>query len=108
MHVMPIRDIWSAYLDYAMAQPVYDKLQDGTFVGRIPSCTGIVACGATCQLALSILLDQPHFEERADVIMNATDIALDDPSELTHPFGGVLGRKGLRKPEQPYLCGNTN
>jgi predicted RNase H-like HicB family nuclease len=30
-----------------MEQAVYDKLEDGTFAGRIPSCKGVVAFGAT-------------------------------------------------------------
>jgi len=30
-----------------MAQAEYDKLEDGTFFGKIPSCKGVVAFGAT-------------------------------------------------------------
>ena len=30
-----------------MAQAVYDKLDDGTYSGRIPQCTGAVAFGTT-------------------------------------------------------------
>jgi predicted RNase H-like HicB family nuclease len=30
-----------------MAQAVYDKLEDGSFGGRIPPCKGAVAFGAT-------------------------------------------------------------
>ncbi len=44
---MHIRYILSEYIDKAMAQAVYDKLEDGTFAGRIPSCKGVVAFGAT-------------------------------------------------------------
>jgi len=44
---MAIRYILSEYVDQATAQAVYDKLEDGTFAGRIPSCKGIVAFGAT-------------------------------------------------------------
>ena len=44
---MAIRYILSEYLDQAMAQAVYDKLDDGTFAGRIPSCTGVIAFGGT-------------------------------------------------------------
>jgi predicted RNase H-like HicB family nuclease len=39
--------ILSDYLDRALAQAEYDKLEDGTFFGRIPSCKGVVAFGAT-------------------------------------------------------------
>lgn len=45
---MPIvRNILSEYIEQAMAQALYDKLEDGTFTGRIPSCTGVVAFGTT-------------------------------------------------------------
>lgn len=39
--------ILSEYVEQAMAQAVYDKLEDDTFVGRIPSCKGVVAFGST-------------------------------------------------------------
>jgi len=29
------------------SQALYDKLEDGSFAGRIPSCKGVVAFGAT-------------------------------------------------------------
>ena len=41
------RYILSEYVEQAMAQAVYDKLEDGTFVGRIPACKGVVAFGDT-------------------------------------------------------------
>jgi predicted RNase H-like HicB family nuclease len=44
---MAIRYILSEYLDQALAQAVYDKLDDGTFAGRIPSCKGVIAFGGT-------------------------------------------------------------
>jgi len=44
---MTIRYILSGYMEKAMAQAVYDKLEDGTFAGRIPSCKGVVAFNAT-------------------------------------------------------------
>ena len=37
----------SDYLDRALSQAEYDKLEDGTFFGRIPSCKGVVAFAAT-------------------------------------------------------------
>lgn len=42
-----IRFILTEYVEQAMAHAVYDKLGDGTFVGRIPPCKGVVAFGAT-------------------------------------------------------------
>lgn len=44
---MAIRYILSEYLAQAMAQAVYDKLDDGTFGGRIPTCKGVIAFGGT-------------------------------------------------------------
>ncbi|NDJ20911.1 type II toxin-antitoxin system HicB family antitoxin [Nostoc sp. B(2019)] len=44
---MTIRFILSDYVDRASAQAVYDKLEDGTFAGRIPACQGVVAFGST-------------------------------------------------------------
>ena len=44
---MATKYILSEYINQAMAQAVYDKLEDGTFAGRIPCCKGVVAFGAT-------------------------------------------------------------
>jgi len=44
---MHIRYILSEYIDKALAKAVYDKLDDGTFSGRIPSCKGVIAFGVT-------------------------------------------------------------
>jgi predicted RNase H-like HicB family nuclease len=44
---MRVQHILSEYLDRAMAQAEYDKLEDGTFSGRIASCMGVIAFGAT-------------------------------------------------------------
>ena len=30
-----------------MSEALYDKLEDGTFAGKIPSCKGVLAFGAT-------------------------------------------------------------
>lgn len=44
---MAVRYILSEYINQAMEQAVYDKLEDGTFAGRIPACKGVAAFGAT-------------------------------------------------------------
>lgn len=52
--------ILSEYMDEAMAEAVYDKLEDGSFAGRIPSCKGVVAFGHTlreCQDQLRSTLE---------------------------------------------------
>ncbi len=46
---MPVRYILSEYLEKAIAQAEFDKLEDGTFAGHIPACKGVVAFGATLQ-----------------------------------------------------------
>jgi predicted RNase H-like HicB family nuclease len=40
-----IRYILSEYVEQVMAEAVYDKLEDGTFAGRIPPCKGVIAFG---------------------------------------------------------------
>jgi predicted RNase H-like HicB family nuclease len=44
---MTVRFILSDYVDKAITQAVYDKLEDGTFAGRIPVCKGVVAFAVT-------------------------------------------------------------
>lgn len=44
---MSTRYILTEYLEQAMSEAVYDKLEDGTFVGRIPECKGVLAFGLT-------------------------------------------------------------
>lgn len=39
--------ILTGYFDRAMAQAVYEKLDDGMYAGRIPSCPGVVAFAAS-------------------------------------------------------------
>lgn len=44
---MAVKFILSEYVERAMAEVLYDKLEDGTYTGRIPTCKGVVAFGAT-------------------------------------------------------------
>ncbi|MEJ5311082.1 MAG: type II toxin-antitoxin system HicB family antitoxin [Anaerolineae bacterium] len=44
---MATRFVLSDYVEEALAQAVYDKLEDGTFAGRIPPCVGVIAFGDT-------------------------------------------------------------
>ncbi len=44
---MQTQPILSQYLNQAMAQAEYDKLEDHSFAGRIPSCQGVIAFAAT-------------------------------------------------------------
>lgn len=40
---MAPRYVLTDYLAAALAEAAYDKLEDGTFSGRIPSCPGVIA-----------------------------------------------------------------
>ena len=48
------------YVDKALSQADYDKLEDGTYSGRIPCCPGVIAFGETlyqCQQELQSVLE---------------------------------------------------
>ncbi len=57
---MAARYILSEYVQQAMSEAVYDKLEDGIFAGRIPACKGVLAFGPTlseCQDELHATLE---------------------------------------------------
>jgi predicted RNase H-like HicB family nuclease len=57
---MSARFIISEYIEQAMAEAEYDKLEDGSFSGRIPSCKGVIAFGSTlheCETELRSTLE---------------------------------------------------
>jgi predicted RNase H-like HicB family nuclease len=48
------------YIDRAMSKAVYDKLEDGSFSGKIPRCPGVIAFGKTlyrCEQELKASLE---------------------------------------------------
>jgi predicted RNase H-like HicB family nuclease len=48
------------YIDKAISKAVYDKLEDGTYCGKIPECLGTIAFGKTlyqCQNELKSVLE---------------------------------------------------
>ena len=52
--------ILSDYIEQAMEQAEYDKLEDGTYGGSIPSCPGVLAFGITlreCETELRSTLE---------------------------------------------------
>jgi predicted RNase H-like HicB family nuclease len=52
--------ILSEYIEQAMEQAEYDKLEENSFSGRIPSCKGVIAFGPTlkiCQDELRSVLE---------------------------------------------------
>lgn len=57
---MTPRFIITEYIDRALAQAEYDKLEDATFVGTIPNCPGVIAFGTSlrdCELTLRSTLE---------------------------------------------------
>ena len=44
---MAARFVLSDYVGEALAQATYEKLEDGSYVGRIPPCPGIVVFGSS-------------------------------------------------------------
>ena len=44
---MTVRFVLTDDVDQSLAQAVYDKLDDGTFAGRVPAGPGTVALGTT-------------------------------------------------------------
>ena len=39
--------VLSDYVAEALAEAAFEKLEDGSYAGRIPSCTGVVGFGTT-------------------------------------------------------------
>ncbi len=57
---MGVQFVLTEYVERAVSDAIYDKLEDGTFAGRIPLCQGVVAFGATlreCQDELRSTLE---------------------------------------------------
>jgi predicted RNase H-like HicB family nuclease len=52
--------ILTDYVEQAMALAIYDKLEDGTFAGKIPQCKGVIAFAPTlreCEIELRSTLE---------------------------------------------------
>jgi len=55
-----LKSILTGYIESALALAEYDKLEDGTYCGRIPVCKGVIAFGKTlreCQDELQSTLE---------------------------------------------------
>ena len=44
---MVVQFILTDYVNWLLAHAVYDKLDDGSYTGRIPQCKGVIAFGTT-------------------------------------------------------------
>ena len=54
------KSILTGYIDSALSYAEYDKLEDGTFSGRITECKGVIAFGKTlreCRNELQSVLE---------------------------------------------------
>jgi predicted RNase H-like HicB family nuclease len=55
-----LKYIFTGYIESALSHAEYDKLEDGTFSGRIPLCKGVIAFGNTlkeCERELQSTLE---------------------------------------------------
>ncbi len=58
---MPVRYLLTEYVERAMAHAVYDKLEDGTYAGRISPCPGVTALAPNlreCEEQLQAVLEE--------------------------------------------------
>jgi predicted RNase H-like HicB family nuclease len=44
---MAVQFILTDYVNWLLAHAVYEKLDDGSYTGRIPECKGVIAFGTT-------------------------------------------------------------
>ena len=75
----------SEYFGQAMAEAVYDKLEDGTYGGRIPACQGVVAFGGSwreCEAELQSTLFAARAITRCDFVR--TKRSAQCPTERGH------------------------
>ncbi len=52
--------VFTGYIESALLEAEYDKLDDGTYCGQIPSCKGVIAFGETlrsCEAELQSTLE---------------------------------------------------
>jgi len=60
MQAQGARFVLSDYVDEALREAMYEKLDDNSYGGRIPSCLGVIAFGLTlraCEDALRSTLE---------------------------------------------------
>ena len=68
-----LKFVLTGYIEEALSQAEYEKLEDGSYSGRIPGCKGVIAFGGTlreCEnelrstledwLLLGLKLGHPH------------------------------------------------
>ena len=58
---MAARFVLTGYVESAMIKAVYDRLENNSYAGRIPECTGVVAFGDSrraCEEELRSVLEE--------------------------------------------------
>lgn len=58
---MQTKFILSRYIEKAISKAIYDKLDDGSYAGKIPVCKGVIAFGKTlriCEMELHSTLEE--------------------------------------------------
>ncbi len=75
---MEERFILSDYIEQAITLAVYDKLEDGTFSGRIPPCQGVLAFGNTLY-------------ECGEILHSTLEDWILVGLKLNHPLPGAFG-----------------
>ncbi|MGH9795704.1 MAG: type II toxin-antitoxin system HicB family antitoxin [Candidatus Acidiferrales bacterium] len=57
---MAVRYILSGYVEQALSQAVYEKLEDGSYAARVPACKGVLAFAGSqqdCEVELRSTLE---------------------------------------------------
>ena len=85
---MAARYVLSEYVERAMAKAAFDKLEDGTYVGHIPACPGVVAFGVSLRECEAEL--QPTLENWILLSLG-----------LAHPLPVLAGIELNREPAGP-------
>jgi predicted RNase H-like HicB family nuclease len=96
---MTVQFVLSDYVEQALAQAVYDKLEDGTFAGRIPPCKGVVAFGTTlreCEEELRATLED-WLLVGLKLKHSLPVIADIDPNSVMLQSAGASFRRGWRQ-----------
>jgi predicted RNase H-like HicB family nuclease len=83
------------YIDKAMSKASYDKLEDGSFSGKIAQCPGVIAFGSTlyqCEQELKSSLE------------GWLIVKIRHGDKLPVPLYAIYGgTKGLNAPEAPEI-----
>lgn len=79
---MAPRYVLSDYVNEALAQATFEKLEDGSYAGRIPPCPGVVAFGTSLQECENELRST-----REDWVLLGL--------QLTHPLPVISGEENI-------------